>query len=327
MSQPSGRFPAHREFRNGEGTVILFIDDEPSKIQYYVEVLAAKGLAIRLLQSVAEINAYLAEPGLTPTCIVLDVMFPADPELPGGMTYKGLTTGMLLFASLRAHFPSVHIVVLTNSSDIAVKAFFQSQSKCSFFYKTEMLPTELATVIEGIVTDRGSDLLKRFLSCKPGHEDARVFEALCVDILEYLFVPPLKRVVAQSARSDGHAIRDAVLPNNATGYFWDSLRRELDAKHVVVEFKNYISAVGKDEVIQLRQYLTRKSIGRFGLLVSRLPPSESALTARADAYGEQGCLILFVDDDTIRKMIDTRRNGGNPALILQQMKEEFEVEY
>lgn len=307
--------------------MIIFVDDEPQRIQRYIDALIARGLEVRLLQSVAEVESYLASPGDAPTCIVLDVMFPADPGFPGSLTDKGMTAGMPLFASFRSQFQAVHVIVLTNSSNSAVRRFFDGQENCSLYYKTEVLPDELASVIEGVVTDLSSELLRRLSSCKPGRDDAKVFESLCVDILEYLFVPPLKRVVAQSSRSDGHDIRDAVLPNSAAGYFWNSIRRELDARHVVVEFKNYVDPINKDAVIQLRKYLARKSIGRFGLLVSRHPPSESARIARAEAYAEQGCLILFVDDERVRELINMRRDGGDPAAILQAMKEEFEVAY
>jgi CheY-like chemotaxis protein len=307
--------------------VILFVDDEPQFVQEYVDCLESRGLAVHLLRSIADVETFLAESHIAPRCIVLDVMFPADPGLPQPLTDRGMTAGMPLFASLRSRFPSVHIIVLTNSSSLAVREFFQRQDRCSLFYKTEVLPEELGTVVEGIVTDRGAALLRRLAACKPGRSDAKVFEALCVEILQYLFVPPLARIVAQSARSDGHDIRDAVLPNHAAGFFWESIRREFDAKHVVVEFKNYVKAVGKGEVIQLRQYLGRKSLGRFGLLMSRCPPSKSALTARAGAYGEQDILILFAEDHSIRNLIDARSHGKDPAVILQEMKEAFEIVY
>jgi hypothetical protein len=234
---------------------------------------------------------------------------------------------MPLFASLRSQFPLVHLVVLTNSSSLAAKEFFRRQERCTLFYKTEVLPEQFGSVIEAIVCDRAHSLLARLKDCRPGRDDATMFQALCVELLEYLFVPPLARVVPQSARSDGHEIRDAVLPNTAGGYFWESIRREFDAKHLVVEFKNYAGAVGKDDVNQLRQYLGRKSLGRFGLLMSRRPPSESALTAQADAYGEQGILILFIDDSVVGELVDARSEGRDPSGILQELKERFEIAY
>ncbi|MDQ1355148.1 MAG: hypothetical protein QG657_5458 [Acidobacteriota bacterium] len=146
-------------------------------------------------------------------------------------------------------------------------------------------------------------------------------------IIEYLFVPPLRRVLPQSRRADGRIIRDAVMPNNAPTYFWNSIRLELNAKHIVVEFKNYAEAIGKPEVLQLREYLARKTIGRFGLLVSRVPPSKAAIIAQRDSYSDQDCLILFINDNDLLEMINLRRSGRDPAIVLQKMKEEFELSY
>jgi CheY-like chemotaxis protein len=305
--------------------MILFIDDEPDRIQPYVE--SVKPTPTRILRSVADVEAYLSELAESPKCIVLDVMFPSDPGLPGSLTERGMTAGMPLFASLRARFPSVHIVVLTNSSSLAAKEFFRNQDNCSLLYKSDVLPHQFGLLVEGILADRSHALLARLKSCGHGRKDAKEFESLCVNLLEYLFVPPLARVIAQSARADGHDIRDALLPNTASGYFWESIRREFDAKHLVVEFKNYAAAVGKDEVNQLRQYLSRKSLGRFGLLLSRRPPSSSALTARADAYSGQSILILFVDDSTVEQLVHARSQGRDPSGILQELKERFEIAY
>ena len=307
--------------------MILFIDDQPDYIKAYVDSIIAIDLQVHILSTIAEIKDYIINPSVTPSCIVLDVMFPGDQTLPGFLTEEGMKAGMLLFASLRSRFPRVHIIVFTNSFDIAIRDFFQRQDKCSLYYKTELLPDELASVIKDIVNDRGSSLLASLSDCNPGHKHSKVFEEVCTSILEFLFVPPLTHIIPQSARSNGHDIRDAILPNNAIGFFWESIRREFGAKHLVVEFKNYKKPIGKNEVIQLRQYLNRKSIGRFGILISRCPPSESALIERKDAYSDQDILILFIDDVIIKELIMARRQGQDPSIILQEMKESFEINY
>ncbi len=306
--------------------MILFIDDEPRRIEAYVQAVTDKGLDTLLLSSISEVTDFLSSP-LVPSCVILDVVFPADKALPLEMTSNGLASGMLLFASLRSHFPKSPVVVLTNSSSIAVKQFFDDQDNCWFHYKTELLPRELAEVVARVVNDSGEKVAAELTSCPRGRRHAKRFEGVCVRVLEYLFVPPLKRIVPQSRRSDGRDIRDAVMTNDASSYFWASLRSELDAKHVVAEFKNYTGAVGKGDVVQLREYLARKSIGRFGLLVSRTAASEAAVVARRDAYSDQDCLILFLDDRDLVEMIHLRGRGRDPATTLQRMKEEFELAY
>ncbi|MGH2568447.1 MAG: hypothetical protein ACRDGA_08925, partial [Bacteroidota bacterium] len=292
-----------------------------------VRAVRDRGLDTLLLTSISEVNGYLSSPAEHPTCIILDIMFPADNAMPRVMTSEGLTAGMPLFASLRSHFPKSPVVVFTSSSSIAATQFFKDQDNCSLYYKTDLLPDELADVVLRVAEDRGEKLAAQLASCSRGQPHAKLFEDVCVRILEYLFVPPLKRVLPQSRRSDGRTIRDAVMPNDAESHFWASLRSELDARHIVAEFKNYAKAIGKEEVIQLREYLARKTIGRFGLLISRTSASESAVAARRDAYSDQDCLILFLADKALVEMIHLRRRGGDPAAALQRMKEEFELAY
>jgi hypothetical protein len=51
------------------------------------------------------------------------------------------------------------------------------------------------------------------------------------------------------------------------------------------------------------------------------------LTAQADAYGGQNILILFIDDNTIKKLVEARGRGSDPSGALQEMKELFEIAY
>jgi CheY-like chemotaxis protein len=91
--------------------MILFIDDERERIEPYVFAVSLLGLDTSVLDSIAAVMRWLDEHPPQPACIVLDVMLPGDEGLPSSMTSSGLTAGMPVFASLRARFPDVPIVV------------------------------------------------------------------------------------------------------------------------------------------------------------------------------------------------------------------------
>lgn len=306
--------------------MILFIDDQEWFVRPYLRAVTEKGLDAQHLDRVEGVAAFLTDTVQPPECIVLDVMFPGDYTLPGAMTSAGLTTGMPLFAALRARFPKTPVVILTASVDDAVRQFFDEQDHCSFCSKGHWLPEQLADLVLGLVEDRAGVLARELTACPRGRQHAAQFESLAVRIFTYLFVPPLKRVLAQSRRADGRIIRDAVMSNDAPDYFWSTLRRELDAKHIVIEFKNYAERVGRDEVRQLKDYLVPKTIGRLGLLVSRQAPSGAALVAQRDVFLHDTCLILFVDDACVAEMLELRRRGQDPATVLARMKAAFELE-
>jgi len=307
--------------------MILFVDDQPEQLTDYIAELSARSVEPRIVSRVSELDSYLANTNAKPDCIVLDVMFPGQNDLPGSLTSQGLTAGLPIFGGLRSRFPSTHIVVFTGSLDLQVKNFFRAQENCTLLYKGSVTPKQLANILIGLAEKRGRDLVNRLEACVPGKKNWREYETLVAEVFEFLFVPPLHSVLTQSRRSDDHEIRDLVLTNNADGFFWDQLRFEFEAKHIIVEIKNYREVIDKDELDQLRIYLRRKSIGRFGLLVSRLPPSESALISRRAAYSEDSALILCLSDVDLKEMIEMRERGLDPTKVLQRMKEQFELEY
>ena len=72
-------------------------------------------------------------------------------------------------------------------------------------------------------------------------------------ILKYLFSPELAEPKRQARSYSGIDRRDAIFPNrNLTGENnWGHIYRELGARLIVFEFKNYdTSEIEKDEVIQ-----------------------------------------------------------------------------
>jgi hypothetical protein len=85
------------------------------------------------------------------------------------------------------------------------------------------------------------DLVDRLNSCPPGRDDWSDFEDICVEVLKYLFVPPLQPPILQPRSYSGIDRRDAVFANREdTGSStWAKIRRELNARIVLFEFKNY----------------------------------------------------------------------------------------
>jgi hypothetical protein len=96
-----------------------------------------------------------------------------------------------------------------------------------------------------------ADLVKRLHSCPAGKAGWSEFENICVEVLTFLFVPPLSPPKRQPRTYSEIDRRDAVFPNRediGTGV-WAKIFRELDARLILFEFKNYdVTEIGKDEV-------------------------------------------------------------------------------
>jgi len=95
----------------------------------------------------------------------------------------------------------------------------------------------------------------------------------------------------------------------------------------VCEFKNGSSDIGKHSLNQLRIYLSKPTIGRFGLLFIRNKATNSLIQAQKDAYEQNRILVLIIDDEKLKRMLIARAYLGFAEDILEDEKVNFEVTY
>ena len=174
-----------------------------------------------------------------------------------------------------------------------------------------------------------SEALERLVKCSPGAAGWREFEDCCLVLLEYLFVPPLRKPKVQARSLSGTDRRDAVFPNrefNAANP-WGQLLQELAARMIVFEFKNYdASEIGKDELDQVRNYLT-PTMGRLGVICSNKPPSKVAYIRRNSIYSAEKKVVLFLLPEHFQEMCAIKGRGDEPADLILDLLEEFYLQY
>jgi hypothetical protein len=172
-------------------------------------------------------------------------------------------------------------------------------------------------------------LLKRLLSCPSGAAGWHDFENVCIDILTYLFVPPLSAPKIQPRSYSGIDRRDAVYPNRnfINDNNWARLYQELDARMILFEFKNYdAQEIGKDEVNQTRNYLT-SPMGRLAILCCNKSPNEAACIKRNTIFSEERKVILFLSKDELKEMLFIKERGEDPADLILDMLEWFYLQH
>lgn len=174
------------------------------------------------------------------------------------------------------------------------------------------------------------EVLRTRLDAVPrGISGWKQFEDAGTDALKHLFVPPLADPIPQARSYSGIDRRDAVFPNRNHGLpnHWGTLLHELDARMVLVEFKNYDKEdVSKDEVNQTRNYLT-KPFGRLALVVSTNEPDHAAHIKRNTAYSEDGKVIIFLSVEQIKEMLYMKERGEDPADLIIDAVERFYIEW
>ncbi|NAS22389.1 hypothetical protein GT755_11920 [Herbidospora sp. NEAU-GS84] len=174
-------------------------------------------------------------------------------------------------------------------------------------------------------SDIAETLLARLNSVRCGRTEWYAYQKLCAEILEFLFFPPLERPILEVRNETKTNRRDIVIPNYCNSGFFHFLRVHYRADYIVADAKNYCKSIGKDEVLQLVNYLTEKGPGLFGIVISRNEPDSTAVMVRREQWVLDGKMIIFLTDVDMTQMITSKRHGGDPSTVIRQKIEDFRL--
>ncbi len=177
-------------------------------------------------------------------------------------------------------------------------------------------------------------LKKALDDCPVGKSTWKQFEDICTEVLQYLFCPPLESPIEQARTYSSVNRRDMVFPNRnldegktPAEKNWHLLYRELDARMVLFEYKNYdVSEIGHEEIIQAANYLT-KPMGRLGIIVGTKLPNDSAHRQRNTIYTNERKMILFLTKENLKEMLDIKERGGEPSDLIVDLEELFFIQH
>jgi len=172
-------------------------------------------------------------------------------------------------------------------------------------------------------------LHNRIDSCPAGLGGWKEFEEACIEALRFLFVPPLTEPIIQSRTYSGIDRRDVVFPNRNLDVSnnWGRLYRELGARMILIEFKNYdAEEIGKDETNQTRNYLT-KPMGRLAIMCCNRLPNKEAHIKRNTIFSEEGKVILFLTKQHLIEMLFIKERGEDPSDLIMDMVERFYLQH
>lgn len=153
----------------------------------------------------------------------------------------------------------------------------------------------------------------RLAGIRPGTAGWPAYEKYCEDLLSFLFVPPLNPPIPQS-RDERHVNRrDYVLPNYATDFgFWQFMRTHYEAHLVVAEVKNMSRGPGKNEILQVANYLNQRGTGLFALILARTDLDQAARWTCREQWVHYNKLIVGLSDEDVVQMVTIKTGGGDP---------------
>lgn len=174
-----------------------------------------------------------------------------------------------------------------------------------------------------------AELRGRLDVCPPGRAGWQEYEDAGLAALTYLFVPPLAPPHVQARTLSGIDRRDAIFPNRIVdaNISWGLLHKDLDARMILVEFKNYDRlGIGKDDTDQVRNYM-KPTMGRLALVCCNKPPRQEALARRNQIFSLEKKVVLFLTTTDIIEMLDMKGRGEDPGEFVVDSYELFLIQH
>lgn len=125
--------------------------------------------------------------------------------------------------------------------------------------------------------------------------DKKYEDAIC-QLMASLLYPQLDFAAEQSRVDSGVLIRDLIFYNNRSYDFLRDIYDEYDCRQMVVELKN-VKEIEREHINQINRYL-KDQFGRFGIIITRNPPSKQMFRNTIDLWaGQRRCILILDDSD------------------------------
>lgn len=173
---------------------------------------------------------------------------------------------------------------------------------------------------------QANELISQLGKIVPGREDWRLYEDICMEILNFLFYPVLLFHSKQTKSDDGLDRFDAIYSLDVDQYYdsyWNTVKDVTNTRFIVVEFKNLVDSPDQKAVEAIKDYLYKPAFRKFGILCSRKKADKSAIIARRRAWLNGELLIVMLCDDDLKNMIEMKVNNLNPAKIIKEQIDDF----
>jgi hypothetical protein len=169
------------------------------------------------------------------------------------------------------------------------------------------------------------ELIEKLEATKSGKGEWNIYQKLMNEILGSVFCPPLSNPIYELSDEFKVNRRDFILPNYSDAGFWAYLRHLYNADFIVIDAKNYSKRVQKKDVLQISNYLKSHGAGLFGIIISRNGGDSSCTHTIKEVWAIQKKLIIVLDDEDIKQMLNLKAAGNNPDDVIKQKIEQFRL--
>lgn len=161
---------------------------------------------------------------------------------------------------------------------------------------------------------------------KPGKKEWSKFQKHVEKILSYLFSDILSDPITELSDNEKINRRDFILRNYCDNGFWKYLREKYQADFIVLDAKNYVDKIKKNQILQISNYLKTHGTGLFAIIISRSgEENNGSYFTRREKWVTEKKMIIILNDEDLKKMILSKASSNNPEEIIVQKIEDFRL--
>lgn len=160
-------------------------------------------------------------------------------------------------------------------------------------------------------------------SIEPGRAHYPKYEKLCTEAVKYLFEGNLSKFITQQRTGDDLNRFDLVCRVNRGNHFWDLIIDEFNSRYIIFEFKNYTDELLQTQMYTTEKYLFKAALRNVAFVVSRKGASRNSVTVTEGILRETGKLIVNLNDDDLKGMIEMKDSGSEPSDHLFSIVDNF----
>lgn len=173
------------------------------------------------------------------------------------------------------------------------------------------------------VDTKGTYLCEQLNALKKGKKYWSQYEAICIEIIKYLFPNDLQGWHKQKSTDGGANRYDFICRVRPTSEFWKFLIDHLNSRYIIFEFKNHSFQIKQGQVLTTEKYLLERALRKVAIILTRVGADKNAIAMMQGAMRESGKLMLVLNDEKLCEMLQMKERGDDPTDFLFDITDEF----
>ena len=115
------------------------------------------------------------------------------------------------------------------------------------------------------------------------------------------------------------------IKNNVDDEFFTTIEKYFNSKYILFEYKNYDDLIGQGEIHSTEKYLYKTALRNVAIIITRRGINENGRRTIEGILRETGRLIIVLNDEDIKEMINLYNKNKEVSIILENKLDELLV--